>query len=112
VQSGRLHALGVMSPKRSPTLSQVPTMAEAGVADLNLSAWMGFLAPAKTPRPVIMRLNTEVAKILNMPDVKEFLFKQGLDAAPGTPEQFAAYMKSEREKWGKVIKAAGLKAEG
>jgi tripartite-type tricarboxylate transporter receptor subunit TctC len=91
-------------------MPELPTISEAGLAGFDANNWYGLLAPAKTPRPIIMRLNGEVAKILNMPDVKEFLFKQGLDAAPGTPEQFAAYMKSEREKWGKVIKAAGLKA--
>ncbi|MSQ63993.1 MAG: hypothetical protein EXR33_09215 [Betaproteobacteria bacterium] len=67
--------------------------------------------PAKTPRAIIDRLNAEVTKVLNMPDVKATLFNQGLDAAPGTPEQFGAYIRSERIKWVKVIKASGAKAE-
>jgi tripartite-type tricarboxylate transporter receptor subunit TctC len=69
------------------------------------------MVPAKTPRAVINRLNAETTKVLNMPDVKSFLFNQGLDAAPGTPEAFGAYIKAERVKWAKVIKAAGAKAE-
>jgi tripartite-type tricarboxylate transporter receptor subunit TctC len=112
IKAGRIKGLAVTTIKRSALMPELPTISEAGLAGFDANNWYGLLAPAKTPRPVIMRLNTEVAKILNMPDVKDFLFKQGLDAAPGTPEQFAAYMKSERAKWGKVIKAAGLKAEG
>ena len=112
IKAGRIKGLAVTTIKRSALMPELPTISEAGLAGFDANNWYGLLAPAKTPRPVIMRLNTEVAKILNMPDVKDFLFKQGLDAAPGTPEQFAAYMKSERVKWGKVIKAAGLKAEG
>jgi len=110
IKAGRIKGLAVTTGKRSALMPELPTISEAGLAGFDANNWYGLLAPAKTPRPIIMRLNGEVAKILNMPDVKEFLFKQGLDAAPGTPEQFAAYMKSEREKWGKVIKAAGLKA--
>ena len=69
------------------------------------------MVPAKTPRNVINRLNAETTKVLAMPEVKTFLFNQGLDAAPGTPEAFGAYIKAERIKWAKVIKAAGAKAE-
>lgn len=112
IKAGRIKGLAVTTIKRSALMPELPTISEAGLAGFDANNWYGLLAPAKTPRPIIMRLNTEVAKILNMPDLKDFLFKQGLDAAPGTPEQFATYMKSERAKWGKVIKAANLKAEG
>lgn len=64
--------------------------------------------PAGTPRPIIDRLNKEITAVLNMPDIKEFLFKQGLDVAPSTPEAFGAYIRSEKAQWEKVIKAAGL----
>ena len=67
--------------------------------------------PAKTPRPIISRLNKEITAALNSPDIKDTLFKQGLDAAPSTPEDFAAYMKSEMAKWAKVIKSAGIKPQ-
>ena len=73
--------------------------------------WYGLVAPAKTPRAIIDQLNAEVTKILNMPDVRTTLFNQGLDPAPGTPEQFGAYIKSERAKWAKVIQDSGAKAE-
>jgi tripartite-type tricarboxylate transporter receptor subunit TctC len=71
--------------------------------------WNAFYVPAGTPRPVINQLNKTLAGALTAPDIKEFLFKQGLDAAPGTPEELTKYMKTEYAKWGKVIKAAGLK---
>ena len=72
--------------------------------------WYGVLVPAKTPRPIINKLNSAVTQTLNTPDVKQFLFNQGLDANPGTPEQFGAYIKSENEKWARVVKASGAKA--
>ena len=111
MKSGRIKGIAVTTLKRSALLPDIPTIAEGGLKDFDANNWYGIMVPAKTPRNVINRLNAETAKVLSMPDVKTFLFNQGLDAAPGTPEAFGAYIKAERIKWAKVIKAAGAKAE-
>ena len=87
------------------------TIAESGLPGFEANNWNGIVVPAKTPRAIINRLNKEFTAALNAPDIKEFLFNQGLDAAPGTPEEFGAYIKSETAKWAKVIKAAGIKPQ-
>jgi len=109
IKAGKARALAVTTAKRSSLVPELPTVAEAGVPGFEANNWNGFFVPAKTPRPIINRLNKDIATALTLPDIKEFLFKQGLDAAPGTPEQFAKYMRSEYAKWTKVIQAAGLK---
>ena len=76
--------------------------------DFEANNWYGYMVPLKTPRPIVDRLNKEITTILLLPDVKDFLFRQGMDVAPGTPEDFAKYIQSETVKWEKVIKAAGL----
>ena len=111
IKAGKIRALAVTTAKRSALVPDLPTIAEAGLPGFEANNWNGFLVPAKTPRPVIARLNKEIAGALSLPDIKEFLFKQGLDAAPSTPEDFGAYIKSEMAKWAKVIKAAGIKIE-
>ena len=111
IKAGKIRAIAVTTAKRSALVPDLPTVAEAGLPGYEANNWNGFFVPAKTPRPIINRLNKEIAAALNAPDIKEFLFKQGLDAAPNTPEQFAAYMKSEMAKWAKVIKAAGIKPQ-
>ena len=111
LKSGRVKGIAVTTAKRSALMPELPTVAEAGVAGFEANNWYGLVVPAKTPRPIIDRLNAEVTKVLNMPDVKTTLFNQGLDPAPGTPEQFGAYIRSERAKWAKVIKASGAKPE-
>jgi len=111
IKAGKIRPLAVTTAKRTALAPELPTVAEAGLAGYEANNWNGFLVPAKTPRPVINRLNKELAAALTLPDIKEFLFTQGLDAAPGTPEEFGAYMKSEMAKWAKVIKAAGIKVE-
>jgi tripartite-type tricarboxylate transporter receptor subunit TctC len=108
MKSGKLRALGVTTAKRSALVPELPTIAEAGVKGFDANNWYGVLVPAKTPRPIINRLNKEINAVLKMPDVTKILFASGLDAAPTTPEVFGAYIKSEKEKWEKVIKAAGL----
>jgi len=108
IKSGRIRALAVTTAKRSGLVPDLPTVAEAGLPGFEANNWYGILAPHGTPRSIINRLNKEVVAVLNLPDVKEFLFKQGLDAAPSTPEDFAAYIRSEKAKWEKVIKAAKL----
>lgn len=111
IKAGKARALAVTTAKRSALVPELPTVAEAGLPGYEANNWNGFFVPAKTPRPVIDRLNKEITAALTAPDVKAFLFKQGLDAAPGTPEQFANYMKAEYAKWTKVIQAAGIKPQ-
>lgn len=111
IKAGKIKGIAVTTIKRSALMPNIPTIAESGLPGFDANNWYGLLAPAGTPRPVIMRLNTEVKKVLAMPDVKNFLFNQGLDPAPGTPEQFGAYIKSEMAKWAKVVKASGARAD-
>ena len=108
IKSGRIKPLAVTTAKRSGLVPDLPTIAEAGLKDFEANNWYGILAPAKTPRPIVDRLNKEIVAVLNSADIKAFLFKQGLDVAPSTPEAFAAYIRSEKAKWEKVIKAANL----
>ena len=108
IKSGKIRAIAVTTAKRSALVPDLPTIAESGLAGYEANNWNGFFVPAKTPRPIVNRLNKEITAALNAPDIKDFLFKQGLDAAPSTPEEFTAYMKSEMAKWAKVIKDAGV----
>ena len=110
MKAGRIKGIAVTTIKRSQLVPDLPTVAEAGLPGFEANNWYGVLVPSGTPRPIINRLNTEVTKTLNMPDVKQFLFNQGLDANPGTPEQFGAYIRSETKKWAKVVKDSGAKA--
>ena len=110
VKAGKLKGIGVTTIKRSSLLPDMPTVSEAGLKGFDANNWYGLLAPAGTPRPLINRLNADVTKVLNMPEVKQFLFNQGLDAHPTTPEEFGAYIRPETKKWAKVVKDAGIKA--
>jgi tripartite-type tricarboxylate transporter receptor subunit TctC len=107
VQAGRLHALGVMSPKRSPVMPQVPTMAEAGIADLNLSAWMALLAPAKTPRAIIDQLQRGVATAFDA-ELRAKLAESGIEVATGTPEELQQLIAYDIKLHADLVKAAGL----
>ncbi len=111
IKSGKIRALAVTTLKRSALVPDLPTIAETGLKGFEANNWYGVLVPAKTSRAIIDRLNKDVTAALNTPDVKELLFKQGLDVAPESPEAFGAYIKSEGAKWAKVVKASGLKAE-
>jgi len=111
VKSGKLTAIAVSSRKRSGSLPDVPTFAESGVPDFVVSSWVGLLAPAKTPPAVIERLNRELNAALVAPETVEQLAKLGIAPTPGTPEAFGAEMRSDLEKYGKVVRAAGVKAE-
>ena len=111
VKSGRMRALGVTTVKRSPAAPDVPTLIEGGVAGYDYSTWYGLLAPAGTPKPIIDMLNASNRKVLARDDIKQKLESQGVDPIVNTPAEFSAYMKSETEKWGKVVKATGAKAE-
>jgi tripartite-type tricarboxylate transporter receptor subunit TctC len=111
VKSGRLRALGVSSAKRSNILPDVPTIAEAGVPGYEMSPWIGVYAPANTPKTIIDKLNAEANKALKHPDVANSLTNQVLDPQPSTPEEFAQRIKIDYEKYGKLIKSAGVKVD-
>ena len=111
VKAGKLHAIAVSSRTRAPSLPDTPTFIESGVPDFESSSWVGILAPAKTPRPVIERLNKELNALLASPEVIERLGTLGIVATPGTPEQFGEQMKNDLAKYGEVVKAAGIKAD-
>ena len=111
VKSGKIRALAVTTSSRSKLVPDLPTVAEAGLKGFEANNWYGVVVPMKTPRPIIDRLNREFTAVLKMPEIQEILFKQGLDAAPSTPEAFGAYIKAETAKWAKVIKVSGAKPE-
>jgi len=110
VKAGRLRAVAVTSTKRSAAAPELPTIAET-VPGYEASGWYGAFAPAATPRDIINRLNTEMNRAMKMPDVIQRLAGDGVEAVGTTPEQFAAYLKQEVAKWGKVVKASGAKAD-
>jgi tripartite-type tricarboxylate transporter receptor subunit TctC len=111
IKSGKLRALAVTGPKRSPALAEVPTIAEQGFPGVEATAWYGVLAPAGTPKPVVARLHGDLVKILKQPDVVQRLDGLGFEIVASTPEQFGAYIRSEIKKWAKVVKASGAKAD-
>ncbi len=111
VKAGKARALAVTGPKRAVALANVPTVAESGLKGYEATNWYGYVAPPGTPRAIIERLHKATVAVLEMPDVKQTLLDQGIDAAPSTPEQFAAYIRAETGKWTKVIKAAGVKVD-
>ena len=111
VKSNRMRALAVTGAKRSHLLPQVPTVAESGVAGYEASGWFGVLVPAATPPAVVERLNASIVKGLAMPDARERLSAFGGEAGGSTPEQFAAHIRGEAAKWGKLIKSLGLKSD-
>jgi tripartite-type tricarboxylate transporter receptor subunit TctC len=108
IKDGRLRALAVGSARRSKQFPQLPTIAEAGVPGYESQAWYGFVVPTNTPQPIVSRLNQELVRILNMPDVSQALLAQGLEVWTMTPEAFGAYIKSEAQKWTRVIREAGI----
>ena len=107
VQSGKLHALGVMSPSRSAVMPQVPTMAESGIADLNLSAWMALLAPAKTPKPIVDQLNRAVQAAFDS-ELKAKLGESGIEVSTSTPEELQRLIARDIKVHAELVKAAGL----
>jgi tripartite-type tricarboxylate transporter receptor subunit TctC len=111
VKSGRLRALGVTSAKRSVTLPDVPTVAEAGVPGYEFSGWTVIVAPRATPRPVITLLNDRIVKILRTPAEAQRFTERGFDIIVGSPEEAAAHLKSESARLGRVIKERGIKAD-
>ncbi len=110
-RAGKLRALAVTGPKRTPAAPDIPTVAEAGVPGYSVTTAYGVAAPAKTPRPILDRLHAELIKVLNAPDIRERLQGLGADPVGTTPEQYTAFIQEEIAKWAKVIRAAGIKGE-
>ena len=111
VKAGRLRALAVASAKRNGAAPDVPTLTESELPGLIAEGWNGILAPARTPVEIVMKLNQEVTTAIKHPDVTRQLVAQGYEPSPNTPREFSAFIKAEIDKWGKVIKSAGVKAE-
>ncbi|HEX6156331.1 MAG TPA: tripartite tricarboxylate transporter substrate binding protein [Burkholderiales bacterium] len=111
IKAGKLRALALVAPQRSGALPEVPTVAEAGLPDFEVTTWYGILAPAGTPRSIIHRLNAELVKVMHAPELKEKLAASGTEPLTSTPDEFAAYIRKEIAKWGDVIRKAGVKAD-
>jgi tripartite-type tricarboxylate transporter receptor subunit TctC len=112
VRSGRLRLLAVSAGRRDPAMPDVPTISEAGVPGFEVVGWYGLLTTSGTPGPIIRKLHAEVVRILAQSDVKAVYLNGGMDAtASNSPAEFAAYIRSERDKWAKVIKAANIRIE-
>jgi tripartite-type tricarboxylate transporter receptor subunit TctC len=109
VKAGKVVALAVSTAKRSPMFPNVPTVAEAGLPGFEYDQWYGLLVSAKTPRPLVNTLNQEVVRILNLPDIKERMLTQGATPAPTTPQEFDAFIRSEVQRFAKVLIAAGAR---
>jgi len=111
LKDGRLRAIAVFSLKRSNALPEVPTMIESGLSDFEVSSWYGLLAPAKTPKPIIERLQREVAAVLVMPEIRARYLQGGFEPVGNKPEEFDQQIKSDLARWGKVVKDANLKVD-
>lgn len=111
VKAGRLKALAVLSAKRFPAAPDIPSAAEAGVPGIESNVWFGLFAPAGTPKSIITKVNRDVVAVLKLAEARDALLAQGAEASPTTPEEFALYLRKEIDKWGKVIKEAGIKSE-
>ena len=111
VKAGKLRGLGVAAPERSTALPEMPTMREAGIAGHEAVQWNGFFAPARTPQPVIDRLHREVAKIVHLPDVKQRFEAEGAAPSGNSPSEFAAFYRTEAEKWADVARRSGTKLD-
>ncbi|MCX7961219.1 MAG: tripartite tricarboxylate transporter substrate binding protein, partial [Burkholderiales bacterium] len=111
IRGGRMKALAVTARERHPQLPNVPTAAEAGFPDLVVTSWQAVAAPAKTPAPIVARLNEAVVRALRSPDVRERMQQIGFDVVASTPEEFAAFMKAEIERWAKVVERGNIKPD-
>ncbi|OGA38939.1 MAG: hypothetical protein A3G24_12415 [Betaproteobacteria bacterium RIFCSPLOWO2_12_FULL_62_13] len=111
VKAGKLRALAVTSAKRSVFAPDLPTVAEIGITGYEYTQWYGLLAPAKTPVPIISKLNAEFINVLQMPEIRALLAKQSIEITTNTPEQFAAFIKSELAKWNRVVKETGMRID-
>ena len=110
-KAGRLRALAITTRTRSPALPELPTISESALPGYDFSSWYGLMVPAGTPQTVVARLHDETVKALKLPDLQQRLASEGCDAVGSTPEQLAAYIKTEMARWAKVVKASGMQAE-
>jgi tripartite-type tricarboxylate transporter receptor subunit TctC len=106
--TNKVRAIAVNSAKRVPQLPDVPTVAESGLSDYRYESWFGVLAPAKTPPAILSKVSQDIAKVLQMPDVRERLEKQGSLPVTNTPEQFGAMIKADTERYSKILRDAGI----
>jgi tripartite-type tricarboxylate transporter receptor subunit TctC len=111
IRAGRVRALAITSAKRSAVSPDLPTVAESGLPGFEVIGWFGWLAPAATPKPIVTRLHAEIVRALRLPDVRDRLLSQSTEPVGNTPAEFAAFMKSEHEKWRRVIRAANIRVE-
>ncbi len=111
VKAGRLRALGVTSSRRSPVMPDVRTIAESGVPGFDTSTWYGMLAPAGTPRAVVDKINAEILRVLQLPEVRERLAAEAFELPADTPDQFAAIIRAEMSRWAKLVKETGARIE-
>ena len=111
VQSGRLRAIAIGSPRRSPSLPDVPTVAESGLPGFDIGAWNGILAPAGIPAPILMKLNAAIVKMTKDPVAKEHASSQGAELTSMTPQEFTAYIKTQIARFAEVVKATGMRAD-
>jgi tripartite-type tricarboxylate transporter receptor subunit TctC len=111
VEAGQVKALGTTGAKRTSVLPKVPTIAEAGVPGYEATIWLGIMAPKGTPQAVVDKLNAEIGKVLQRPDVKETWAKQGAEPMLMTPAEFKTYLEKDIEKWAEVVKVSGAKVQ-
>ena len=111
IKGGKVRAIAMTGDKRFELMPELPTIAQAGVPGFEVRNWYGVFVPAGTPKEIVARLNSELVKILQLPDVKSKLLASGIEALHSTPEQFAAYIQSETKRWAKVVKDSGARAE-
>jgi tripartite-type tricarboxylate transporter receptor subunit TctC len=111
VKAGKLKALAVSGARRSPSAPELPTIAESGVPGYEFTSWNGVHVPAGTPQGVVSKIQTELVRVVALPDVRERMFGLGMEVAGSTPEQLGALVKSDIAKWGKVIKDAGVRVD-
>jgi tripartite-type tricarboxylate transporter receptor subunit TctC len=111
IKAGRVRALAITSSKRSAVAPELPTVAELGYPGFEVIGWFGWLAPARTPRGIVTRLNAEIVTALNVPEVRERLLSQSTEPVGNSPEAFAAFIRSEHAKWADVIRRAGIRMD-
>ena len=111
VKGGKVKAIAVTSARRATALPELRTLAESGVPGFEATATVGMLAPAGTPRALVLRLNQDVHRVVNEPAMREQLLARGLEIALSTPEEFARYIRSEIERWGRVVRDAGIRVK-
>ncbi len=111
IKAGRVRPIAATGTQRSKLLPELPTVAESGLPGFSASGWYGVMAPVATPKDIVTKLNTEFTRALRSPDISDRLNSMAAEPAPGTPDQFGAFIRSETDKWAKVVRATNMKAE-